>query len=63
MQFRASRATSCKALINCINVSYVVGHERANSLLFQRIVSILYVLIIFSCGYLKCCVIYIGEDL
>jgi hypothetical protein len=48
---------------NCMQGSYVVGHERANSLLFQSIVSILWVLIVFSCGYLKCSILYKGNGL
>jgi hypothetical protein len=31
MQFGVSLATSCRAVTSCMNVSYVVGHERANS--------------------------------
>jgi hypothetical protein len=34
-------STNCRALTFCINVSYVVNPERANSLLFQVTVYIL----------------------
>jgi hypothetical protein len=40
-QFRVTIATHCRALTLCMNVCYIVGHERARNLLFQCIVSIL----------------------
>jgi hypothetical protein len=40
-QFRVSIATNCPSLTYCKNVIYAVDHERASSLLFQCIVSIL----------------------
>jgi hypothetical protein len=41
-------------ITHCMNVRYVlVGHERVNGILFQCIVSIMWVLTIFLCGYVK----------
>jgi hypothetical protein len=46
-------SANCSALTRCCTyVSYVVRHER--SLLFQCIVSILWLLTVFRCGYVKC---------
>jgi hypothetical protein len=39
-QVVVSIATKCWALTCCMNVSYIIGHELASSLLFQHIVSI-----------------------
>jgi hypothetical protein len=46
-----------------VNISYVVGHERANILSFQSIVAILWVLIIFWCEYMKRSTVYKGGGL
>jgi hypothetical protein len=35
MQFWDTKATNCRVLTRCMNLSYVVGHKRANSFLFQ----------------------------
>jgi hypothetical protein len=43
--------------------SYVVGEERASSILFHCIVSILWVLIVFWFGYLKGSRLYTGDGL
>jgi hypothetical protein len=32
--------TNCRALKSCVNISYVIGHELANSLLFRCVVSV-----------------------
>jgi hypothetical protein len=37
-----------------MNVRYIVRHEQASNVLFQRIVSILQELITFCRGYVKC---------
>jgi hypothetical protein len=39
-QFRVTIAINCQTLTCCMNESYVVDHERANSLLFQCVVHI-----------------------
>jgi hypothetical protein len=44
-------ATNDRALTDFINTSYVVGHEQASSLLFQCVLPIQWVLIIFWSGY------------
>lgn len=53
-QYRVTTAMNCRALIFCLNISYVVGDERAISLSFRCILSILWVLKTFWCGYVKC---------
>jgi hypothetical protein len=53
-QFQSTIATNCWALTCCMNVSYTAGNERACSILFKCIVSILRVLLIFWCGHAKC---------
>lgn len=40
-QFRVTMAMSCRALARYMNVSHILGHDRASSLLFQYIASIL----------------------
>jgi hypothetical protein len=55
MQFRVTIATKCRQL--------KLGYERANTLLFQCIVSVLWVLIIFRCRYVKCSVLYKADGL
>jgi hypothetical protein len=47
-QFRFITETNGRELTSCINVSYVVGHKRVNSLLFQHTASIVHELIIFG---------------
>jgi hypothetical protein len=34
-QFQVTVATNCRMLTHCVNVSYVVCHERASSVLLQ----------------------------
>jgi hypothetical protein len=46
-QFQVTTAMNYTAYIRCINVNYVVDHEQARSLLFQCILSILRMLVIF----------------
>jgi hypothetical protein len=53
-KFRVTVATNYKALTCLMRVSYVVDHERARGLLFQCILCILQVLVIFWCMYVKC---------
>jgi hypothetical protein len=48
---------------SCIKVIYTVGYKPASSLLVQCIVSILRVLILFWCGYVKRSVLYKGAGL
>jgi hypothetical protein len=60
-EFQVSIATNCKASTRGMNVSYAVGHELVSSLLFQCIVSILWVLITFWCGYMECSILYRGD--
>jgi hypothetical protein len=62
-QFQDTLATACWALTRCTNVSYVVSHEWASSLLFRVITSVLWVLTIFWCGYVKCNVLFNGNCL
>jgi hypothetical protein len=50
-QFRFSVVTNCRGL-TCMNVSYVLGHERESSF-FQNMSCILCVLIIFWCWWVK----------
>jgi hypothetical protein len=47
----------------CLNVSSVARHEQASSLLFQCIMSILCILIVFWCGYVKCSTLYTEHGL
>jgi hypothetical protein len=54
---------NCPDLTYFINVSCVVGHERASSLLFNCIVITLLLLIIFWCGYVRRSILYKGSDL
>jgi hypothetical protein len=58
-QLQVTIQTNCQLLTHCMKVSYAVRHERVNSLLLQCIVSILRVLIIFLCRYVKCSIYYI----
>jgi hypothetical protein len=53
-QFRITVVANCRALTRCMNLRHVVGHERASSILLHCVMSILWVLIIDSRGYLKC---------
>jgi hypothetical protein len=53
-QFQVTVVTNCRALTYCVNVIYVVCQERASSLFFQYILSILWILIKCWCGYVKC---------
>jgi hypothetical protein len=57
-QFPVTIATNCQVLICCMNVKYIVSHERASSLFFQCFVSILWVMIIFC---FPCVKYYINE--
>jgi hypothetical protein len=57
LQFQFTIATNCQALTRCMKVSYVEGQEGASSLLFQCIVSILRVLIVFWCVYVRCSIL------
>jgi hypothetical protein len=41
MQFRVTMGTKSRALTSSMDISYVVGHEQASSLLFQRMMSVL----------------------
>jgi hypothetical protein len=52
-QFEVTAAANGRTLIRCINASYAVGHELACRLSFRCIVCIIWVLIIFWCGYAK----------
>jgi hypothetical protein len=54
-QFRVTIKTIHRTLIHCMNIYYVVGHERANSLRFQRITSVLWELTAVWSEYVKCC--------
>jgi hypothetical protein len=54
-EYRVTIATNCMDVL-----SYVVGHERVNSVLFQCIVSILRALI-FLCEYVKCSMLCKGD--
>jgi hypothetical protein len=48
--FRITMKTNCQALTRCLNVSYVVRHERESSHLFILLLSIL---IIFWYSYVE----------
>jgi hypothetical protein len=54
LQFQVTIATNYRVLIYWMYVRYVVGHKQGSRLLFQCIVPILWVLIIFWYGYTKC---------
>jgi hypothetical protein len=41
-------ATNCRTLTRFLNVNYIIRHERASSPLFQRVVSILWLLVVFD---------------
>jgi hypothetical protein len=67
-QFQVSISTNCVALTLCMDVDYLLDQKPENNLPFQCIVSILWVLIIFWCGYMKrgftidyLCVLVAGE--
>jgi hypothetical protein len=62
-QFQVTGATSCQELTSFMGVNYTVEHKLKNSILFQCIVSILWVLIIFWYGYVKCRIPYQGYNL
>jgi hypothetical protein len=53
-QFRTTIATNCRVLTRCMEVSYLVGHERRSSLLFQRVLSVLWLLTINWGQNVKC---------
>jgi hypothetical protein len=54
MHFCFTIPVNCKALTCCVNINYVLCHKWVISPLFQFIASILWVLIIFWCGYVMC---------
>jgi hypothetical protein len=56
-RFKVSTVTYCPVLTRCVIISYIVGHERASSLLFQCIVSILWILTILWCRHVKCSIL------
>jgi hypothetical protein len=62
-QYQVAITTNCQPITCCMKVIYVDGHERENNLLFQCIVSILRVLIIFQCEYVYYSVLYKGGGL
>jgi hypothetical protein len=53
-QFQDIITMNCQALTCCMNVSYVIDHEQESDLLFQCIMSVLWVLIIFWYRNMKC---------
>lgn len=57
-------AMNGQALTRCINGICVVGHERTRSVLYQIIVSIVWLLIYnILCGGMKCRILYKGDVL
>jgi hypothetical protein len=53
-QFWITTSSNCQALTCCMSISYAVGHELASMFLFQCVMSILWELILFWCGNVKC---------
>jgi hypothetical protein len=62
LQFQVAIPTNCRPL-TCMNIIYVLGHEGANSLSFRCIASILWILTVFWCGYVKSSILYNGDGL
>jgi hypothetical protein len=62
-RFRVTIATNCWPLTCCMNARYTVGHERVYSLLFQFILCVLWVVIIFRYEYVKYSILYRGDYL
>jgi hypothetical protein len=60
-QFRVAMATDSRALTFCTNASFATGREQSCCLLYQSIVSVLWVPI-FGSGYMKCNMIHYGES-
>jgi hypothetical protein len=58
-QLQVTLATDCRALICFMNASCEVDHERASSILFRCIVSVLWVMIIFRHAYVKSSIFYL----
>jgi hypothetical protein len=52
-------STKCRTLTLCMDISYGAGNARSCSLLCQCVASILWVLILFSCGCVKCSILYL----
>jgi hypothetical protein len=61
MQVRIYITTNSQALICCVNVSFVIVHERTTNRVFQYSLSILRLLTVFRCGCRKCCLICKGD--
>jgi hypothetical protein len=62
-QFWSTTATNSIEVTNYVNANNVVGHEGARNILFQCIVSIMWVFIIFLRGYVRCNMLYKEEVL
>jgi hypothetical protein len=61
-QYKVTSATSNRSATRRMNVTHAVGHEQAYCLLLQFIVSILWVLTTFSCGYaIQCNIILLPK--
>jgi hypothetical protein len=57
------REIYCYRSKNFMNEGYVVGHVLERSIMFQCVVSILWAIIIFLCGYVKRSMLYKGNCL
>jgi hypothetical protein len=55
--FSGYHSNEFRALTSCMNVSYVLDHAWASSLLFHCGVSVLWLLIMLWCGYVKCSIL------
>jgi hypothetical protein len=53
-QFQFATSVNCGALTRSMNVSYIIGNERASSLLFQCIVAILWVPTFWHAHVVQC---------
>jgi hypothetical protein len=62
-QCQNTLAKNFRSLTHCMNVTYVVAHEWASSLLFRFIAPTLWVLTIFWFGYVNCSFLYNGDGL
>jgi hypothetical protein len=57
-KFLVTTAKKFRTLTRCTNFSVVLGRSRSSSLSFQCIVSIIWILIMCWCRYVKCSIVY-----
>jgi hypothetical protein len=62
LQFQVTLTTNYRVLTYSVNISYVVGRT-IEAFLFQYIVSILWLLVILWCGYVKCTILRKADGL